>query len=79
MTDHDFRARGGVQPAQLRVAPEPAGHEVDALELLFEHLRRREECSGVGHELCDGAEGSGPVDVLAVGGASASAIKSIRW
>ena len=33
VTDHDLRTCGGVEPAQLRVAAEPAGHEVDAFEL----------------------------------------------
>ena len=37
-TDHDLRTRSSVEPAQLRVAPEPAGHVVDALELKLEHL-----------------------------------------
>ena len=37
VADNDLSPCGGVQPAQLRVAPEPAGHEVDALELQFEH------------------------------------------
>ena len=80
VTDHDLSTRGSVEPAQLRVAPEPAGHEVDALEFLFEHFRCREECSGVGDELCNGAEGAGPVQTCwPWAGASASAIKSIRW
>ena len=35
---------------------------------MLEHFRRREQCTGVGDELRDGAEGAGPVDVLAVGG-----------
>ena len=74
--DHDLTAGGGVEPAQVRVAPEPAGHQVDALELTFEHFRCFEECSGVGDQLCDGAERPGPVDVLAVGRRrQASAIK----
>ena len=62
--------RGGVEPAQLRVAPEPAGHEVDALELRFEHLRRRDRVrpASVTTLSAMDAEGPGPVDVLAVGG-----------
>ena len=67
-TDHDLRTRGGVEPAQLRVAPEAAGHKVDALELPLEQFRCREECVIVRDDLCDRAEGVGPVNVLAVDG-----------
>ena len=34
----------------------------------FEYFRRCDECASVGDELGDGAEGSGPVDPLAIGG-----------
>ena len=48
--------------------PEPAGDAVDAFKLSFEHLRCGDNAAGIGDNLGDAAQGSGPIDVLAVGG-----------
>ena len=67
VTDHDLSTGGGVEPAQLRVVSGTGWPRCRCARVLVRAFRCREECSGVGDDLCDGAEGAGPVDVLAVG------------